>query len=306
MASAGNSSTGCDARLVHFGLPPVRYDSPVIIDVHTHIFPSDVREERAPYLERDATFRELYARPEARVAAADELLASMDEAAVDVSVACGFAWSDEELCRRHNDALLDAASRSGGRIVPFCTVQASGPAALKEIERCAAAGARGLGELRPESQGYALAGEAGALLAEAARRHDLVLLFHASEPVGHLYPGKSGLPLYDLWRFIEAHPDVTVIAAHWGGGLPYFALMPEIELALANTYVDTAATQFLYRPEVYRLAQRWLGAERILFGSDFPLLSQSRALAELRDAGLNSAALELIQGGNAARLLRLE
>ena len=94
----------------------------VIIDFHTHIFPPHVRERRDDYVQRDDTFAEMYGSPTAKIATAEELLRSMDEAEVEVSVALGFAWRDHQDCVRHNDYLLEAARKSGGRIVPFCTV----------------------------------------------------------------------------------------------------------------------------------------------------------------------------------------
>ena len=284
----------------------MRYHSPVIIDAHTHIFPQEVREERDEYLQRDTTFRELYASPKARIASAEELLASMDAAGIDRSVACGFAWSDAELCRRHNDYLLEAAAKSDGRLIPFCTVQPSDADARDELKRWATKGARGLGELRPQQQGYGLIdSEEADLLAWGSDAYDLTLLFHASEPVGHVYPGKAGLPVEQLGRFIADFPGVTVIAAHWGGGLPFYALMPEVREALARTYFDTAASGLIYSPDVYARAVELVGAERILFGSDFPLVSQERALQELGEAPIDAEARRLIEGENARRLLRL-
>jgi predicted TIM-barrel fold metal-dependent hydrolase len=273
--------------------------------MHTHIFPPDVREHRDTYLARDLTFREMYGMADSRMATAEELLASMDEAGVDVSVACSFAWSDASLCARHNDYVLKEAAESGGRIVPFCAVQPLDPGAPDEISRCAEAGARGLGELRPESQGYLLGGAEGDVLAEGARRHGLVLLFHVSEPVGHLYPGKSGLPVLDLVAFIGAHQDIPVIGAHWGGGLPCYALLRETGNAFERAFVDTAGTPFLYRPEVYSVGPVLIGPGNVLFGSDYPLVSQQRALDAIRQALVADDVRSMIEGRNAEKLLGL-
>ncbi len=286
----------------------MRYHSPVIVDVHAHVFPPEVRDNRDEYLQRDAGFRELYADARAGIATADELLASREAAGVDRSVACGFGWSDAELCRRHSDYLMETAAKSGGRLIPFCTVQPSDDGTRDELKRYAARGARGLGELRPHQQGYGLIdSEEADLLAWASDAYDLPLLFHASEPVGHVYPGKAGLPLEQLGRFIADFPGVTVIAAHWGGGLPFYALMPEVREGLSRTYFDTAATSFLYTPDVYARVIELVGAEQILFGSDFPLISQERALQEFAEAtgALDDEARRLILGENARRLLRL-
>jgi predicted TIM-barrel fold metal-dependent hydrolase len=170
----------------------------------------------------------------------------------------------------------------------------------------AARGARGLGELRPRQQGYGLIDSAEAdLLAWAADAYDLVLLFHASEPVGHPYAGKAGLPVEELGRFVGDFPGVTVIAAHWGGGLPFYALMPEMREALARTYFDTAASGLLYRADVYARVADLVGAERILFGSDFPLIEQGRALQQVREAPIDDETRRLILGENARELLRI-
>jgi uncharacterized protein len=278
----------------------------MIIDTHTHIFPPEVRDDRDAYLARDATFREMYSRPSARIATADELLASMDASGIDRSVACGFAWSEAELCRRHSEYLLEAAAASGGRIIPFCTVLPSDDSARENIKRWAGAGARGLGELRPQNQGFSLVdSEEADLLAWAADAYDLALLFHASEPLGHPYPGKAGLPIEQLGRFIADFAGVSVIAAHWGGGLPFFALMPEVLESYGRTYFDSAGTKFLYSPSVYGRAIELVGADHILFGSDFPLVDQEHALRELRGAHIDDEARTLIEGENAVALLRL-
>ncbi len=84
----------------------------MIVDSHTHIFPPEVIEQRERYLGQDATFRTLYESPKAKLATADDLLRSMDESGIDVSVAAGFAWRDAETCRLHNDYLMGAAAGS--------------------------------------------------------------------------------------------------------------------------------------------------------------------------------------------------
>jgi predicted TIM-barrel fold metal-dependent hydrolase len=270
----------------------------VIIDFHTHIFPPDVRDRREEYLRRDPTFAEMYASPRAKIATAEDLLRSMNESGVDVSVALGFAWRGHEDRVRHNDYLLEAAERSGGRIVPFCTANPASGEAAAELERCALADARGLGELRPESQGWDLNGAPGDLLAELARKHNLVLLFHVTEPVGHDYPGKQGLSLESFYRFCLGHPEIAKVGAHLAGGLPLHEPPPE-----ASVYADTAAARYLYEPQVLAEAAAGPWGERLLFGSDFPLVRQAAALADLRAGGPGGAALARVLGENAARLL---
>ncbi|HZP25784.1 MAG TPA: amidohydrolase family protein [Dehalococcoidia bacterium] len=276
----------------------------MIIDFHTHIFPPEVSDERDRFLQTDPTFREMYSSPRARVATAEELLAEMDSAGVHAAIALGFAWQAGDLCRRHNDYILEAAAASKGRIIPFCTLNpALGEPALREAERCARAGARGAGELRPENQGYELDGAGGEVLLHAAKELGLLLLFHVSEPVGHQYPGKQGLRLDAFYRFVTANPGLPIVGAHLAGGLPFYAHMTSVGPAVADLFFDTAGVPFLYGEAAYGQVIEQTVPERVLFGSDFPLIGVNRQLEAIRRNVTEPRTQALVLGGNAARLL---
>jgi len=268
----------------------------VIIDFHTHIFLPDVGDRRDEYARRDRTFAEMYGDPEAKIATAEDLLASMEEAGVDVSVALGFAWQDHEDVVRHNDYLLESVAKSAGRIVPFATINIADARAEAEIERCFKAGAKGLGELRPESQGWELNGDAGARLADVARHLKLILLFHVTEPGERRYPGKRGLEHPHFRTFVERNGDLKIVGAHFGGG--YYTN----KHLRAAPYVDTAAQPFLHAGDEAADALARVPGHRLLFGSDFPLISQGRQLAELR-AALPADCFDAALGDNAEDLL---
>lgn len=277
----------------------------MVIDFHVHVFPPAVKADRSDWLARDATFAELYASPKARIATVDDLLRSMDSAGIEVSVMQGFGWTNPDDCQRHNDVLLDASARHPERLVAFCTVNpgAGTDQATAEAERCLATGGRGLGELRPDAQGYS--GQWGALgpIAVAANARQAPLLVHASEPVGHQYAGKGRLHPRALLAMVQQHPHTTWVLAHLGGGLPFYAAMPEVQEALRHTYVDTAAWPLLYGPQVFPALAATFGAKRILFGSDYPLQDQARSVERIRRLPLDAGDITSILGENAAGLL---
>jgi predicted TIM-barrel fold metal-dependent hydrolase len=164
----------------------------------------------------------------------------------------------------------------------------------------------GFGELMPHGQGYRLSDRALLEpLVEAAQALGLFALTHTSEPVGHLYPGKGDVTPVELQAFIAAFPGLRIVAAHWGGGFPLYELMPEVHAAAANVWYDSAASAYLYAPEIFAEVARIAGPEKILWGSDFPLLAQSRMLAYARASGLGEGELALALGGNAAAFLGL-
>jgi uncharacterized protein len=279
--------------------------SPVIIDFHTHIFPPWLRERRDEYVKSDACLCSLYSERKAKMTTAEELVASMDEAGIDMSVVLNIGWVSHELCQITNDYILDSVSRHPTRLIGFCAIQPkAGDAAIAEMERCAAAGARGIGELRSDMQGFDLSDERTMHpMIDAAMKHGLILLTHASEPVGHRYAGKGSITPDRLYSLITVFPDLKLVCAHWGGGLPFYTLMPEVRKALANVFFDTAATVFLYSPEIFSHVSGIIGSDRILFGTDYPLMHQSRVIDQVRSSSLSGEDQAAILGGNAKRLL---
>ncbi|GIW08766.1 MAG: hypothetical protein KatS3mg060_3571 [Dehalococcoidia bacterium] len=161
-----------------------------IWDAHTHIFPPEIVTARETV--DDPYFRALYATPRSRLADGPALLRLLDEAGVARAVIAGWGWGDLRRCQQGNDYLLDQAARCPARFIPFVTAPPrAGDAALREIERAAAGGARGVGELMPDGQDVAPDDQALDPIIELATDLGLVVLIHASEPVGHRYPGKG-------------------------------------------------------------------------------------------------------------------
>ncbi len=278
----------------------------VIIDFHTHIFSDEMRASRVEYLERDIWFSTLYEDPQHRLASAEELVVSMEAAGVDRTVVFGFPWKDGGICREHNDYLIDAISRFPNKLIGFACVQPLDAKDAQELERCLKAGLMGLGELGPDGQRFDIEDKKIlAASAEVLQQYDRPLLTHSSEPIGHKYPGKGQTFPWKLLRLAQNFPDLKIVLAHWGGGLPFYELMPEVYEATRNVWYDTAASTFLYKLDVFPAAARLVGIDRILWGTDWPLLPQAKFLARVRASGLMPEEQAAVLGGNAVRLLRL-
>lgn len=279
----------------------------MLIDFHTHIFSPDIQQYRERYCTRDPWFNALYSDPRIHLASAEDLVAEMDATGVDAAVAFSFGWTDPGLIEETNSYVIDSMQRYPGRIYGMAVLQpTAGVRAVRELERCAKAGIVGLGELMPHGQGYRLSDiDLLTPVMEVVRQQRLLVLSHCSEPVGHNYPGKGNVSLPDIIAFLIAFPDVRFIAAHWGGGLPFYTLMPEIQRITANVWYDTAATSYLYRNTIVPAVAQIVGADRILFASDYGLLRQQRVIDYIRQSGLNTEAVEMVLGGNAKALLGL-
>lgn len=279
----------------------------MILDVHTHIFSPNVMGKRDQYCASDACFGLLYSNRKAKICCTEDLIRSMDDNGIPVSVIQNIGWVNHEECMRSNDYILESVSKYPERLIGFCAVQPrEGEKALKEIIRCRKGGAKGIGELRPDIQGFDLA-DPGLMkpLMEEIIKQGMILSLHASEPVGHEYAGKGDITPGILYKFISNYQEATIFLGHFGGGLVFYELMPEVRVILTNTYYDTAAAPFLYVQGIYEAIIKAAGSGKILFGSDWPLLDPQRVINHINSAGLKDFDVKAIIGENSRRLLGL-
>jgi predicted TIM-barrel fold metal-dependent hydrolase len=279
----------------------------MIIDFHTHIFPPEIRQSREKYFSSEFTFKRLYKSPQSKMIGAKALVAAMDEHGVDKSVVFGFPWKNSETYRRHNDYVIESMERFSNRLIGFGCFDLFNPAVSMEAERCLNNGLFGIGELAFYDSGI----DEESLhkldpIMELCLKKDYPVLIHTNEPIGHDYPGKTTNTLSQIYLLVKRFSKNTIVLAHWGGGIFFFNLMKKgVKESLRNVYFDTAASPFLYDTAVYQLAVTAVGVEKILFGSDFPLLMPSRYFIELNKAELSKGEKDCICGENAARVLNL-
>ena len=279
----------------------------MIVDIHTHIFPPEIRQDRNVCFASEEAFYRLYSDPRSCMIGARELIDTMDEEGVDRSVVFGFPWQSEERFRRQNDYVMEAVAAYPQRLIGLACFDADHPEAADETQRCLEGGLAGVGELAFYESGIT-PDKLDRLepVMEICRAKDAAVLIHTNEPVGHNYPGKSPNTLSQIYNLAKRFPDNRLILAHWGGGLFFYALLKkEVRETLRNVYFDTAATPFLYDPAIWETAARIAGADKILFGTDYPLLKPARYFREIDASPLSEDDKALIKGGNAARLLGL-
>ena len=294
----------------------------MIVDAHIHMYPPEVHQDPVGWAWRaDEPYWALLTtdrpgRPSIQGwATLERLLSDMDRAGVERVVMQGMYWQHLETCVAQNNWYIEWCCQHPDRLSGFAVTQPkAGDRALDEVRRAVDAGLRGLGEMLPCAQGYHICDPDFLRVVELVIELDMPLCLHVSEPVGHVYPGKSTTPLEDYYWLATEYPELKLILAHWGGLLPFYELMKGVRKQLKNVYYDTAATPLLYRQEVYRAVVGVVGSEKVLYGSDYPLLVYPslekepgfiRLLDEIRGAGLALDELDLVLGGNATRLLGL-
>ncbi len=291
------------------------------IDAHTHAYPPEIFADPVGWARArgEHQWAELVGpRADGRrslqgFADRDTMLRAMDAAGIARCVLLGWYWERQETCAWHNAVMAEWVRAQPDRFSAFACVQPlAGAEALADLRRARDAGLCGVGEVFPAAQGFAMDDPNWENVLAWAAAEKLPVNLHVPEPAGRDYPGYVAAPLRDYQRLARKHPMVKFIFAHWGGLLPLLALNPAVRDDLRNVWFDTAASPLLYDKTVYRRVADAVGADKILFGSDYPLRvfprQQSvpdfiRPLAEAQKSGLSKHELALVLGGNARKLL---
>ncbi|WP_299977614.1 amidohydrolase family protein [Desulfobacula sp.] len=277
----------------------------MIIDTHTHIFPKKIKQDRSEYFDNEPEFKLLYNSPEAKISNIDDLIESMDIYQIDISVICGFPWRNPDHTKLNNNIIIESVLKHPDRIKGLACFNASWDGAADETQRCIDAGLCGAGELA-----FYLSGinkEALAFLdpvmAVLRDKGDLPCMIHTNEPVGHKYPGKTPITLEQIYTLAKTFPDNKIILAHWGGGILFYNIMKkETKGTLKNIWYDTAASPFLYDSQIYDIAVDAGVVDKVLFGTDFPLLTPDRYFKDIDNSNITPLQKEQILGKNAALL----
>ena len=95
-------------------------------------------------------------------------------------------------------------------------------------------------------------------------------------------------------------PDLVIVAGHIG--YPWTAEMIALTTKYENVYIDTSAyTVRRYPPELVQY-MRGHGRRKVMFGTNYPMITAAKALEGLGDLGLDDDAKASFLGGNAARV----
>jgi uncharacterized protein len=238
-------------------------------DAHTHIGQND---------------------PDGRKATAEEIIGGLDAARHQRALV--FAMHEPDGYPAANDAVLAAASASGGRLQALARIAPNDPGAVDEAQRCLEAGARGI-KLHPRSDAFALPHPVVDEVVALAHERRAPVLFHAGRGIPHL-----GEAVLDLAR---RYPGARLILAHAGisdlGWIAAYA--PE----LPNLFFDTAWWNIADQLQLYTTVP----PGNILYASDMPygpgLIAAFVFLRVGRAVGLGPEALLSIAGGQLARVV---
>lgn len=124
--------------------------------------------------------------------------------------------------------------------------------------------------------------------------------------VGHTGPllsSEPGRPIPYLEHVALEFPDLRIVAGHIGA--PWTAEMISLATKFPNVYIDTSAYKISRYPPEFVGYLRGHGAKKVMFGSNYPMLTAVQCLQGIDQLGLTAEGSELFLTGNARRVFRL-
>lgn len=288
--------------------PQVDVASLKAIDVHVHIevddhghasLPADLLEAASKYFRTDGP------RPDLDAVAAFYRERSM--AAVVFTVDAQHGLGHEPI---PSEFIAEGAARHADVLIPFGSVDPHRPDAVDRarrlIEDC---GVRGF-KFHPTVQAFDPSEERWYPLYQVLQDAGVPALFHQGQTgIGAGLPGGRGLRLgYSRPILLDGvaadFPELDIVLAH--PAVPWHQEALSIAVHKRNVWIDLSGWSPTYFPEdVVRYANTLL-KHCTLFGSDYPLLTPDRWLADAEGTALKPEVMPAILRDNAARLLKLD
>jgi len=124
--------------------------------------------------------------------------------------------------------------------------------------------------------------------------------------VGHagpMRPSEPGRPIPYLDNVAHEFPELRIVGGHIG--FPWVAEMISLMMKHPNVYVDTSAYKATRFPQDLVAYMRGPGKHKVLFGTNYPMLTPSECLAGIDALELGAQVLPLFLAGNARRAFKL-
>jgi hypothetical protein len=278
------------------------------IDMHVHLEVDSCGHTSLPAALTEASAK--YFKAEDRSPSLDKIADTYRE----LNMAAVIFTVDARTQLRHEpnsiEELIEGASRHNDVLIPFGSVDPrTGEEAIARAKHQALElGARGF-KFHPSLQGFDPSSEEFYPLWEALQELGLPAIFHTGQNgMGAGLPGGHGIKLrYSNPLLLDDvaadFPGLTVIMAH--PSVPWQEEANSIATHKANVFIDLSGWSPKYFPESLVKASNSVLQGKVLFGTDFPLITPQKWLGAFADLPLKDEVRPKILKGNAVRVLGL-
>lgn len=263
-----------------------------VIDAHCHIYPEKIAARAVAGT--DAFYGTQARCPQGTVA---ELLEVGAKAGTDHFIVQSVATTPKQM-RSINEFIASSVAQAGGRLTGLGTMHPECEDIEGEIRHLKELGLKGI-KIHPDIQARPLDHEGFLRMYACCEELSLPVLMHTGD---YRYDFSNPNRLIPV---LERFPRLTVIGAHFGG----WSIWEEATEKMAkypNLYVDCSSSlPFMKHPEIAAKLVRKYGAERVLYGTDYPMWSPVEELEHFLALDLTEEEREQIFWKNAKALFSL-
>ena len=261
----------------------------MLIDIHTHIYPDKIARKAADSV-RDFYDLEGSLQMDGTV---DMLLKRGAEAGISHFVVLPVSNGPTHV-RSINNFILEQ-TKTHDNFIGFGTVHAAMENIEEEVDRILSAGLKGI-KMHPDSQRFNIDDERLFPVYDAIRGRIPVLLHMGDQRYDFSHPAR-------LRKVLAQFPDLKVIAAHFGG----YSMFETARENLEDTpcvFDISSAMMFMQPGEAEGYINRY-GAERMAYGTDYPLWDPVTEVQRFRRLKLTGEQFDQISYKTAQRILNL-
>ncbi len=269
-----------------------------IIDSHCHIFPEKIAKKATESTDKfyDISTSGII-EGSAFIGTAKNLINQCDEAGVDKCLVTSVATTPHH-AQSINFYIASEVEVFSDRFIGFGSLHPESETLEEDAEHLVELGLKGV-KLHPDIQNFKVDEPKVIKIFEICNKKNLPILLHTGDSrYDNSNPNR-------VEKILKMFPDLIIIGAHFGGW-SVWDKAPEILCKYKNLYVDTCSSFYALSKERAREIIDLYGADRVIFGTDFPMWKQEDELAFLFDLGLKDDKLENILYNNLANLLNIK
>jgi predicted TIM-barrel fold metal-dependent hydrolase len=259
-----------------------------IIDIHCHVYPDDIAQKAT------ASVQAFYGIGDSTMAGTvDMLLEKGAQAGIDKYVILPVAIRPDRV--QHINDFIQEQAKGHDCFIPFGTVHAGMEGLTDEVERLLSLGVKGI-KMHPDSQRFHIDDPRLFPMYEAIRGRIPVLLHMGDHRYNYSHPVR-------LRKILDMFPGLGAIAAHFGG---YGMYDTACEL-LGDTdcVMDISSSMMFMEKGVAEKYINLYGAERMAYGTDYPMWDPVQEVARFMELDLTDAQREQVAHKTAERILKL-
>lgn len=259
-----------------------------IIDFHAHIYPDKIAQRATDAIGN------FYDIEMDRVGSLSNLLNCSERAGISHCVVHSVATSAQQV-ERINDFITQSVNAHQDRLFGFGTMHQDYENKLEEVDRCLKMGLKGI-KLHPDTQMFNVDDERMLPMYDYLQDKAPVLFHCGDYRYDYSHPRRVA-------RICKMFPHLQVIGAHFGG----YSVWDEAYeyLKCTDCMLDTSSSSALMEEGMFERLIKAYGADRLLFGTDFPMWDSKEELERFMSVSLTDSEREKILWSNGAKMLKI-